>query len=241
MLENRPDVLKRFRQFVRVGYDSPEATERMYGFGFLAYYALLGYEVGVRYVIRSKQSQGATKAQLLDGIAIASLVVGPLGMETVARALEGHEWAELSNPLKVPAEWDPSLEVLRSGLDYSTPTLTSQEFVSVVAWYRRWLGEVPPYVHFLGAHHPVVLKAYRNRFENCLRVLPKQALPNTLLHFNVLRGNASGVRENALMGKGFGMTKAQLMRTIAAGMEYGSVDNLGVVAEATGDIFEGWQ
>ena len=240
LLENRVDVLKRFRQYVRVGYDSPSAVDRPYSFGFLAYYALLGYDVGVRYQVRTRQLQGMTKSQCLDGIAIASLEIGPLGMETVAIALDDYQWLAPVQSLAVPVEWDPSHKAFDSGLDYSSPNLSATEFEKVQRWYLQWLGELPPYVDFLGRHLPNVLKSYRNRFENCVHELPKQAVPYTLLHFNVLRGCSGGVRENVLLAKGFGMTKEQTLRAIASGMEYGSVNNVNLVQEVAGDVLDAW-
>jgi hypothetical protein len=241
LLENRADVLKRFRQYVRVGYDSPSAVDRPYCFGFLAYYALIGYDVGVRYQVRTRQLQGMSKSQCLDGIAIASLEIGPRGMETVAIALDNYQWFEPTESIAVPVGWDASLEALDSGLDYSSPNLSAAEFEKLQQWYLRWLGEIPPYVGFLGTHHPNVLKSYRNRFEHCIHELPKQAVPYTLLHFNVLRGCSGGIRENVLLAKGFGMTKEQTLRAIASGMEYGSVNNVNLVHDVAADVFDAWQ
>src|SRR5262249_10537855 len=76
MLEERPDALKRFRRFVRIAYSAPGAPvtdglagddvpEQAFATGFLSYYAFTGYQVGVRYVVRTMQRAGHTKAHVL--------------------------------------------------------------------------------------------------------------------------------------------------------------------------------
>jgi hypothetical protein len=240
MLENRPDALKRFRRFVRIGYVTDDAPEGGYVFGFLSYYAFTMYEVGVQYVVRGLQTAGHSRAHVLDALAIAFLNGGPRGADTIQRALADHHWSECGTPPKIPEGWDGSLGALRSGLDFSDPNLSADELRRLEEWYRDLTGEVPPVVSFLGRHRPDVLKAYRNRYENCLRVLPKQSLPLTLLQMDVFLGHRAGIRENALVAKAFGVTKAQLLRCLVIGLEYGTLATMDVAREAIADILDGW-
>lgn len=71
------------------------------------------------------------------------------------------------------------MDTLRSGLDFSDPQLSPAELLRLEDWYEDLTGEVPPVVRFMGRHRPDVLKAYRDRYESCLKVLPKQSLPLT--------------------------------------------------------------
>lgn len=241
LLQQRPDALKRFRLYVRVGYSQPGAAEQLFNLGFLAYYALLGYETGTRYVIQAHQNRGFGREHCLDAIAMVALVVGPRGLETIAQSLRNYVWQEPHEGPAVPAEWVVDLDAFQSGLEFANHKMQTHELALLTNWYMKWLGEVPPSVTFLERHHPDALKSYRNRFEHCLRVLPRQAMPLTLLHFYVMCGSGAGIRENLLLARGFGVTKEQAVRVIVAGMEYGGLANVELVASVAGDLLENWQ
>lgn len=238
LLQNRPDALKRFRLYVRVGYSLPEAAELPFNLGFLAYYAFMGYTTGIRYLIRVYQQGGFSKEQCFDGIAMAALVGGPMALDAIATSLTEYNWQEPTRATPLPAEWDGGLDALHSGLDFSNHEMQEHERGLLRDWYMRWVGEVPPYVALLEEHHPDALKAYRNRFEHCLRVLPRQALPLTLLHFYVMCGSSGGIRENVRLARGFGATRDQIVRTIVAGMEYGGAANIDLVASVAKDALK---
>src|SRR5262249_24003729 len=153
--------------------------------GFLCYYAFTSYETGVRYVVRGMQQAGHPRANVLDALALAFLNGGPRGAETIQRALADHHWSDSATAPRVPDNWDPSLDALRTGIDFSDPHLSDAELRRIEEWYSDLTGEVPPAVRFLGRYRPDVLKAYRNRYETCLKVLPKQSLPLTLLQMDV--------------------------------------------------------
>jgi hypothetical protein len=61
-------------------------------------------------------------------------------------------------------------------------------------------------------------------------------LPYLQLHWNVARGFRDGIREAALMGRGFGMTDEQLTDAVIWGMLYGGPAAVSVATEATSDI-----
>ena len=239
-LDNGPDVLKRYRAFAEAGTGSPFTDRTVEGFYFLEPYSLSGYAEGVRYCVHLWQNQGLTRAQVLEWIAIGFLHAGPRGMETVAEGLAGYPWVEPPEPARFPPGWGPDPGAFASGLDYSSPELTEAELGHLREWYRHWLGEVPRYVELMAATRPELLKAYRNRFENCVRELPKQVMPATLLHYNVIRGFADGIRENVLLCKGFGMRKRETLRPICSALLNGGMEAASIVAKACDDIFVGW-
>jgi hypothetical protein len=109
-------------------------------------------------------------------------------------------------------------------------------------WYERTLGEVPRYVGFLLKHRRQLLKSWRNRYENILVELPKQIMPYTQLHSNVMRGFGHGIRENILFGRAFGMTKDQVFTSIFSAMLNAGPEALNIVDSHAGDILAAeWQ
>jgi hypothetical protein len=240
LLEEDPATLKRYRHYSNVATPNNYESERkVFVFGFLPYYAVIGYDVGVRYLIRTRQTMGLTKAQILEGIAISFLVMGPAGMETVARALDGYPWLTPDQPAEFPDGWAPDPGAFATGLDFSDPHMSPAELRAVQDWYQTTLGEIPPHVQFLAANRPDLLKAYRQRFETCVRELPKQLVPTTLLHYNVIRGFASGIRENILLARAFGVTRDLVLNTIASASLTG-IETFDQVQATAADLFPTW-
>ena len=234
-IENRPDVLKRHRlQAVQAGQREP-----WFPLLYLHYYAVVGYEDGIRYEIHGSNSNGITKAQVLDTLAIAFVHAGPLGMRYVASAAEPlRAYVDREPPEPVfPAHWAPDPTAFRSGADFSTLDLTTEDRAAIEGWYSGTLGEIPFYVTFLAEHRPRLLKAYRNRFESAIRGgLPKQMLPVLFLHFNVSRSCEDGIRESLLLARAWGVRKSEAMLAISWGMLYGGTAAISMVARAAGDV-----
>lgn len=242
-IEFRPDVLKRQRGRVRQNAVAGEVSRPLpYILGYVHLYTILGFEDGIRYEIYLSQSAGATRAEVLDTLALAYLHSGPLGIRYVASGS-----AEILRTYKdpppsdrYPKGWAFDKKAFDSGMDWSRPDATPEDMDLLRAWYVKNLGEVPRHVTFMAEHQPSLLKAYRNRFEHAVRdALPKQMVPYMLLQYNVARSHADGIREAALLGRGFGMTKAQLVEAIGWGMSYGGPNAVDVAARAVGGILEG--
>jgi hypothetical protein len=105
---DRPDILKRYRAFADDGTPGGlETVRKVGGFSFLVSYAMSGYAIGIRYLVRMWQTLGFSKAQVLEGLAVAFLYNGPRGSETVAEALDGYEWIEPAEPAGdvLAADW----------------------------------------------------------------------------------------------------------------------------------------
>jgi hypothetical protein len=240
-VENGPETLKRYRLYSDCATPNQyESSRKIVVFGYLPYYALIGYDVGVRYLLYTRQRMGMTREQILEGIAISFLVHGPAGMETIARALEHFEWIEPEQPAEFPDGWAPDAAALSSGLDFSTREMQRGEAELVRTWYEETIGEVPRYVDFLLRNRPELLKAYRNRFEHSVKILPKQILPTTLLHYNVIRGFRDGIREDVLLCRSFGVEKELVLNTIGSASLNGSMEGFNIVDEAAGDVFAQW-
>jgi hypothetical protein len=196
----------------------------------------------VRYVLHSWRARGLNKAQALEMLAIAFVHCGPRGMQTIAEAAEGIEYED--NPkvaAKFPAGWAPDIAAFRSGLDFSTVDLTPAEKASLYDWYLRTIGEIPPYVRFMAEHRPRLMKTHRARIENMLYVLPKQMWPTTMLYYHVMSRLAEGIRENVLLCKAWGVSKADTLDTIGNALVYGQMEAATMIQNEAGDVFDGWQ
>src|SRR4029077_10480661 len=125
----------------------------------------------------------------------------------------------------------PDPEAFSTGIDFSDPVLTAEEYEKIKAWYMQYLGELPRYVEFLWKYRPAMLKAYRNRIENMIKVSPKQMFPLTLLHWHILNGHGPGVRENVLLARGFGVFRDDMMNTIGNALVYAGPEGATLVDE----------
>ena len=240
-LNNAPDAMKRYRAFADAATPRNLDTDRRVGgFGFMTYYALSGYVEGVRYLVYIQQQLGLTRSQVMEGLTIAFLHAGPRGSETIAKALEDFPWIEPTTTPQFPIGWAADPDAFRSGLDFNVRELSAAELGMLEAWYERYLGEVPAYVRLSARHNPAFLKAYRHRFETCVRELPKQVVPASLLHYNVSRAHGPGIRENVLLARGFGMTREDTLRAIMSPIINAGMETLTLVDEVAGEILNNW-
>jgi hypothetical protein len=205
------------------------------------WYSLLGFEAGVRYPISGAQRTGYTKEMLVEGMGISCMYSSTRGMETIALALRDYPWIEPAEPPAWRNGWAPDPQAFASGLDFSTPGMSSREVALLEDWYGRNTGEVPRFVRFMARHNPELLKAYRNRYENLLRVLPKQVMPTTLVYIHGVLKNWGGLRQNVLLAKGWGVTYEELMNALWAPAIYYEIDS-GVehIQAAVGDVIDNW-
>ena len=239
--DTRPDVLKRYRQYSDTATPRTfEDDHRITGAGFTIFYAVVGYDVGVRYAIRMMQVAGMTRSQVYENLAICFLVGGPRGMETIALALRDYEWLEPARPAAFPDGWAHRPEFLRSGLDFSTREVLDGEMELLRDWYLRTIGEIPPYVELLADLRPALLKAYRNRYEHLLHELPTEFIPASLLHYDVIRGFGEGIRENVLLLRALGVSRDQVVNIAGSASLNGGMAGFSIMANAAGDVLRDW-
>ncbi len=242
-LDEGPEVLKRYRAWadklrIRQADEAPNKWSPN-GVAIMYLYALTGFEQGLRYGIEGA-NRGMTKAQAHEQFALVFRYGGPRAMAALAKAARGYEWHEPTQPLKWPTGWGPDPDAFKSGVDFSTIEATPEDTRKIVAWYERWLGEVPRHIRFLAKHRPLLLKAYRSRYENTIRLLPKQTEPYALIQVSMTRRAADGLREGILLARAFGMTKDQVMEAIDWGTFYGGMDAMGQVEEVAGEVLDSW-
>ncbi len=234
----RTDVVKRWFSQIPTFYDPDGAFNTTAGWVHL--YCLIGFTEGVIYEIDNCESQGHSLEEVKEMIAIAFLHgVTARGMfdmgEPIKKRLEQYKPA---TEIEYPEGWGPDPEFLQAGLDFSTTEMLPGELDKIKDWYMRVCGEVPEHVGFLGSMRPNLLKAVRNRFENTCRVLPKQLMPWMQLQYESFRGHEAGIRETALLCKGFGVGKQSAMNAVAWAMISGGQESMSTVARAAGDVFD---
>ena len=242
-LEHRPDVLKRYRKWadalrIRLSGEDPNIWT-VNTIGVSIFYAMTGFERGLEYTFHIL-AQTHTKDQFLDTLALIFRYVGPRGMATAARAARDQVWTEPVRPIVWPDGWAPDPDAFTSGADFRTRVASAEDIRRIVAWYERWTGEVPSYVLFLAKRRPDLLKAYRDRYEHTLRVLPKQTEPYVLIQTSVQRGSRDGLRDGVLLAKGFGVSRQQVLEAISWGSFCVGEDALGMAEQVAGPILDDW-
>ncbi len=252
----RPDILKRYRLFARYLGVAPKTalTGETVGkilananhiaaqcFGTCMWYSLLGFEAGVRYPISGAQRTGYSREMIVEGLGVSCLYSSTRGMETIALALQDYQWIEPAQPPAWRNGWAPDPEAFASGLDFSKPGMSSREVSLLEDWYDWNVGEVPRFIRFMTRHNPELLKAYRNRYENLLRVLPKQVMPTTLMYIHSVLHNWRALRENVLLAKHWGVTYDEVMNALWAAAVYYEIDSgAEEIYEVVGDIVDSW-
>ncbi len=238
-LDQSPEVLKRYRLYCSLTLRVKPAIT---GNGTLAFYALMGYLTGVRYVLHSWKTRGVSKAEALEMLAMSFIHCGPRGMQCIAEAAKDVEFEDKpSDPANFPDGWAPDIGAFKSGLDFSTVGLSANEKSKLYDWYMRTIGEIPPYVRFMAEHRPRLMKTHRARIENMLYVLPKQMWPTHMLYYHVMRREAEGIREAVLLCKAWGVTKADTLDVIGNALVYGQMEAATMIQNEAGDIFDGWR
>lgn len=243
LLDEAPEVLKRYRIWaallrVREADEAPNKWNALM-IPIQYVFAMVGFVEGVLYQLHD-MNQKLTKAQIVEQMALVFRYSGPLGIATLAKAARQHSFHEPTNPVKWPSGWAPDPDAFKSGANFKSREASKEDVRKILDWYERLLGEVPRHVSFLARHRPELLKAYRGRYENTLRELPKQTEPFVLVQISILRGFGGGIREGMLLGRAFGITKPQILEAISWGTFFGGHESLNLVDEVAGDIMDTW-
>jgi hypothetical protein len=239
-LENRPDMMKlHHRVLPNFRRDLPELVFLM-SIGQLQTYIFLDWEIGITNEFKVMQTQGISKAQLMEIVMTAQVYAGIRGLEAVYRATWPfiRDYQDRPELAKFPDGWAPDPAAFKAGLDTSTLELTDADRKALNDWYMNNGGEIPKWVTFMAKHRPEFLKAYRLRWEGIFRgALPKQCMPWLMIYHNVVNGYRDGLREAALLGKAWGLSRDWLlMGVIASAYYYTGFEGLNMVEEAIGDI-----
>jgi hypothetical protein len=245
--EGRPGVVKRYRGLVRHLINADPSGDRSFYpivVGEMVWYCRGGYTEGVRYTILQGQvhgdGTGLTRLQTLEWLSLAFWWIGARGMREIQKALVDYEWIVPERAIQMPPEWKADPAAFASGMDFSKPELSDEERNNLERWYLKYQSEIPEYARYLLRYRPAALKAWRNRFEHTLRTLPKQWVPFAMIHVNVQRGYAPGIREGIQLARGFGMTRDQVYWACGQGAILAGIEMLSLVNQAAGDVLDRW-
>ena len=207
-------------------------------------YAVLGNGKGALYETIAVRNLGASRAEVLEVIALAALHGGPIAINAVAETGGAYlaDWDEADGDGIVwPDGWTFDPDALRSGIDLRSDALEDGELELVRAWYRRTGVDVPAHVELLATLAPDALKTLRARHETAIRgALPVQMIPLLGAHLETLRGRAVPLRRALLTARGVGVRRGEALSTLLWAAVYGGEPTLETALGATVDLFEEW-
>ncbi len=185
-------------------------------------YMVLGWETGIRNQFRVLRRLGFTRAQMMEIVMFGRLVAGMRGLGHVYHAIGDvlPDYADGHGHPSFPQGWAVDPAAFRCGLDLSTPELTEADRANLTEWYERTIGYVPKSVVFGMRWDPQVLKVDRAMWERAIKTLPKQVAPYLMLRDATLNADRDALREAALLGKAWGLTRDWIVRGVTQTVQY---------------------
>jgi hypothetical protein len=186
-------------------------------------YMMLGWETGILNEFITLRRNGMPKEQLMELVMFSQLYAGMRGLGHVFRAVGETLPAYGPPPVPLPPfpdGWDVDPASFRSGLDLSTRELTATDLANLSGWYERTIGFVPESIQFGLKYHPQFVKVNRAKWEVAIKTLPKQIVPYILLRHHTVTGSKEGLREAALLGRAWGMSRDQVVQAITSTTVY---------------------
>jgi alkylhydroperoxidase/carboxymuconolactone decarboxylase family protein YurZ len=251
VIEHFPGAFKRYRRHIQTISSTPDGIpQAVTVLLFLHYYTRIGNERGILYEIIAAREEGVTKQQVLDLLALTFVTSGPFSMNAVASGASEYlnRWnpaADEENPPGLwPSNWSPDARISKSvDLDHRTTSLADGEWQALIDQYRNATQTVPPYVQFFALHRPDLLKTTRHRYDGVMEAcsLPIQLIPLLQLHTAAIAGRGQGAAEAAVVAHRVGVTKEQVIQTVAWAFLYADESTMNVVSEALHPIVSGWE
>jgi hypothetical protein len=198
----------------------------------------MGWETGIYNEFRHLQSRGLTKQQLIELVLFAQHSAGIRGLQHVYNAVGKllPDFRDGPGPAPFPQGSEPDPDAFKCGLDLSVHDLTDADRRNVEAWYERTIGYVPNSAAFAMKYHPDFYKWERARWEIIFRELPKQVAPFVMLRQHMITGFRDALREAALLGKAWGITKDWTIYGITGSAWYTGFECLYAAHDALDDI-----
>jgi len=249
MVEHDPTGFKRLRRHMIALDEELEEPPLPLAAGVLMFvhtYFVLGMGKGALYEIITMRQLGATRAEIMETIALGALHGGPRGINAFAEVGDEYlrEWQEDAaavTRVAWPAHWAPEVEWFRSGIDLAVDELLPGELKLIRDWYRRTLGEVPPQVDFLARVAPRAYKTQRARFETAVKgALPAQMIPLLMLHLSVLRMRPKPIRRSLQLAQALGVRRREVVSTLFWAGVYDADAVMETAFDAAGDLLEAW-
>lgn len=244
LVEFSPNALKGYWRYVTCATDGSGEVPLppvVFALLYLHYYVVVGYANGIIYEMVTVRKWGGDKAQVIEALNWAFLEAGPRGLNAAAELSFDYlrDWDDDPGTATWPAGWSRDTQLLASGLDFATDSLTTAELESLYAWHQRVHGTVPASVQLLATHHPKALKARRNRYEHALgRALPVQMGPLCTLHVALIRANAVAVELSARECLAFGVSADEMLQVAEFAWIYGGQTAMDVGAPVLRDVLD---
>ena len=223
----RPEYLKRHRLqsnllLVGTGLDDPlPASSPIWTIVWGHWYASVGDGRLSLIDIVAARRAGATKAEVSHYLSLGQFH-GHNWLNATARFAEDYmrDWdADDGSPgLQWPEGWRSDPDVFQSGIDFLDfdESKLQDEVELIREWHRRWQGEVPAYVDFYAKHWPMVLRAFRARYETAAEgPLPCQMVVLLELDIALKRTRPDAIRRALRMAKAVGLSKDQVVQEIS--------------------------
>jgi hypothetical protein len=248
MVEHDPVGFKRIRRHLLTLGDELDGPALPHAAGVLMFvhtYVVLGMGKGALYEIVAARDVGASRAEVMETIRLATLYGGPRGINALAEVADDylHAWDDdAPSRIEWPDDWTHDVERLRSGIDLSSDELEPGELDLLRAWYLRTLGEVPSHVELLAQIAPRALKTQRARFEKAVTGdLPAQMVPLFALHTSAVRQWPTPLRRGLQTAKALGLRRGEVVAALYWAAVYGGEAVMEVAVDAGGDVLRGWE
>ena len=127
------------------------------------------------------------------------------------------------------------------GLDLTVREMTATDRENLTNWYESTIGYVPKSIAFGLKYHPDFVKVNRAKWEVAIKTLPKQIAPYLMLRHNTITQSVEGLREAALLGKAWGISKKYVIQAVMGTVVYfTSFEGLYAPHEALDELLENW-
>ncbi|HEY7966769.1 MAG TPA: hypothetical protein VID68_07060, partial [Solirubrobacteraceae bacterium] len=136
-LEFRPDVLKRHKARTRHYSSALEPGRPLVGLlGAIHQYTIAAFREGVAYEIRLAQTNGATRADILDTLSVAFIHSGHRGMYAAADYSEYlRSYVDPPAAPRFPENWSFDPRAFDSGIDYAQREASREDMDRLQEWY----------------------------------------------------------------------------------------------------------
>jgi|GEM_PF-6554279 hypothetical protein len=207
-------------------------------------YMMLGWETGILNEFITLRRNGMAKEQVMELVMFSQLYAGMRGLGHVFRAV-GETLPAYGPPVEplapFPEGWDVDPAAFRCGLDLSTREMTAEDRTKLTEWYEQTIGFLPKSITFGLKYHPEFVKVNRAKWEVAIKTLPKQLAPYLMLRHHTITGSVEGLREAALLGKAWGMTRELVVKGITgSAMFFTGFEGLYTAYEAVDDLLDNW-
>lgn len=207
-------------------------------------YMMFGWETGILNEFITLRRNGLAVEKIMELVMFSQLYAGMRGLGHVFRAV-GENLPAYGPPVEplapFPDGWEADRAAFQCGLDLSTRTLTKQDSINLTDWYERAIGYVPESIQFGLKYHPEFVKVNRAKWEVAIKTLPKQIAPYLMLRHHTITGSSDGLREAALLGKTWGISRELTIQAITGtAMYFTGFDGLYSAFKGIDKILEDW-